>query len=247
MHRGSILCIVHQRTSYPGRLGRLLMERGFALDVRCPGVGQALPASPEGYAATLIFGGPMSANDDHLPAIAEELRWTERALASPQPLVGVCLGAQIMARVLGAKVWLHPREHVEIGYAHIRPTEHAARYFAGPMQVFQWHKEGFDLPTGATLLAAGGEDFPNQCFRYDSHCYGMQFHPEVTFDMMCRWTTHGAHMLTRPGAMPRDEVLRLHPIHDPPFGAWAENFVDHVLGLSETRGCCAPGRCEDAA
>ena len=216
------------------------MERGFILDVRCPGIGQALPETPDGYAATLMFGGPMSANDDHLPAIRQELVWTEKALDKATPFVGVCLGAQIMARALGAKVWLHPEERVEIGYSDIRPTQDGRARFEGPMRVFQWHKEGFDLPSGSTLLAAGDEAFPNQCFRHDDHCYAMQFHPEVTYEMMCRWTIGGAHMLDRPGAMPRDEQLRLHPIHDPPFGQWAGDFVDHVIELSEDRGCCAP-------
>ncbi len=240
MHRGAVLCIVHQRTSYPGRLGRLFMERGFLLDVRCPGVGQALPTTTAGYAATLMFGGPQSANDDHLPAIVEELRWTERAVAGDAPFVGVCLGAQILARSLGARIWRHPKAHVEIGYADIVPTPAGQDHFDGPMRVFQWHKEGFDIPRGAALLAAGGVDFPNQCFRYDDHCFALQFHPEVTFEMMCRWTKHGAHMLDMPGAMPRDEQIRLHPIYDPPFDAWANAFVDHIVRLAERRGACAP-------
>lgn len=216
------------------------MERGFCLDVRCPGVGHTLPATPDGYAATLMFGGPMSANDDHLPAIVAELRWTERAVDCAAPFVGVCLGAQILARALGAKVWQHPGEHVEIGYTDIRPTQAGRDYFDGSMRVFQWHKEGFDLPASATLLAVGGEDFPNQCFRHDEHCYALQFHPEVTLEMMRRWTKGAAHMLERPGAMARDEQLRLHPELDPPFEAWAERFVDHVVALSEARGACAP-------
>lgn len=212
------------------------MERGFCLDVRCPGVGHVLPDSLDGYAATLMFGGPQSANDDHLPAIRQELAWTERAIACPTPFVGVCLGAQILARVLGAKVWLHDRGHVEIGYAEIRPTQAGRPLFDRSMQVYQWHKEGFDLPAGAELLAAGGEAFPNQCFRHDDHCYAIQFHPEVTREMMGRWSLGAAQMLDRPGAMARDDQLRLHGIHDPAFEAWTRRFVDHVIDLSVARG-----------
>ncbi len=238
MHRGSVLCIVHQRGSYPGRLGRLFMERGFFLDVRCPGIGHALPETPEGYVATLVFGGPMGANDDHLPAICQELRWIERAVATPVPFVGVCLGAQLLARSLGAAVWRHPQERVEIGYYDIQPTSAGADYFPGRMRVFQWHKDGFDLPADAVLLASGGSDFPNQCFRYKDHCYAIQFHPEVTYEMMCRWTRHAAHMLALPGAMARDEQLRLHAICDPPFDAWANRLVDRVISLAERVGAC---------
>ena len=238
MHRGAILCIVHQRTSYPGRLGKLFMERGFYLDVRCPHIGHALPETPEGYAATLMFGGPMSALDDHLPAIGQETRWLRKAVLHPIPFVGICLGAQILARALGAKVWHHEKDHVEIGYHTIRPTQKGLDHFDGPLQVFQWHKDGFDLPVGATLLAAGSKDFPNQCFRYGKYCFAVQFHPEVTYEMMCRWTVGGAHMLNRIGAMPRDEQLRLHPINDPLLGDWTKKFVNYIIELSEKAGAC---------
>ncbi len=239
MLRGVVLCIVHQRTSYPGRLGRLFMERDFALDVRCPNVGQALPATTADYAATLMFGGPQSAFDDHLPAIRQELAWTETAIAGAAPFIGVCLGGQILARVLGAEVWRHPAEHVEIGYSEIRPTQEGRSYLDRPMRVFQWHKDGFDLPPDAVLLAAGGQSFPNQLFRYGAHCYGMQFHPEVTHDMMRRWSGNAAKWSGTPGAMSQDEMLGLHPVCDPPFGQWAATFVDHVIRLAEARGACA--------
>ncbi|MGZ0188709.1 MAG: glutamine amidotransferase-related protein, partial [Alphaproteobacteria bacterium] len=157
----------------------------------------------------------------------------------PVPFVGVCLGAQILARALGAKVWRHENDHVEIGYHMVHPTKDGRDHFDGPMQVFQWHKDGFDLPDGATLLASGCEDFPNQCFRYKEHCFAVQFHPEVTYDMMCRWTVGGAHMLDRVGAMPRDEQLRLYPICDPPLGDWTSKLVDHVIALSERAGACS--------
>ncbi len=238
MHRGPILCIVHQRSSYPGRLGQLFMARGFHLDIRCPGVGHALPETPDDYAATLMFGGPMSANDEHLPAIAAELRWLERAIRRPTPFVGVCLGAQILARVLGAKVWLHPEEHVEVGYTGIRPTQDGCDHFDGPMQVFQWHKEGFDLPEGSVLLATGSDSFPNQCFRHEAHCFGLQFHPEVTYEMMQRWSNPTSPTMQKPGAMPREEQLKLHPTVDPPFAQWTERLVDHVIQLSEQAGAC---------
>ena len=239
MHRGSILCIVHQRFSYPGRLGRLFMEQGFLLDVRCPQIGQALPETPEGYAATLMFGGPMSANDEHLPGIAKELRWLDQNLNSPTPFVGVCLGAQILARVLGAEVMLHPEGYVEIGYCQIEPTVEGKLYFPAPLShVFQWHKEGFDTPAGTVSLAKGTAAFENQFFRYGQSAYGIQFHPEVTLQMLKRWTIGGAHMLDMPGAMPRDEQIANHAIYDPPFGDWAASFVDCVIAKAEALGAC---------
>ena len=236
MHRGMILCIVHQRMSYPARVGRLFMERGFALDVRCPNIGQALPETLDGYAAVCMFGGPMSAFDDHIPAIPIELRWMDRALAAPQPFLGVCLGAQMLARALGADVYRHPDEHVEIGYTPIRPTQAGRDYFDGPMHVYQWHKDGFDLPCGSELLAAGTESFPNQCFRYGDRAYGVQFHPECTFDMVQRWSKNVVKYEGCPGAMPSEEQVRLHPVHDPAIDAFANRIVDRLVSLADNAG-----------
>ncbi len=236
MFRGSILCIVHQRTSYPARLGTLFMEQGFVLDVRCPNIGQALPETTENYAATLMFGGPQSAFEDHIPCIPKEINWIDKAIQGAAPFVGVCLGAQILARALGAKVWRHPMEHVEIGYTEIHPTQAGQVHLNGPMKVFQWHKDGFDLPAGAILLASGGAEFPNQFFRYEEHCYALQFHPEVTMDMVKRWTIQGAHMLDRPGAMAREEQIRLYPTLDPIIERWTRQFVSYIIELAERRG-----------
>lgn len=229
MLRGSVLCIVHQRTSFPGRIGRLFMERGYALDVRCPNIGQALPQTTDEYVATVLFGGPMSANDEHEPAIAEELRWTERMLARDAPLVGICLGAQIMARALGANVAMRADGVVEVGYTEVRPTQDGCELFDGPLTVYQWHKEGFDLPKGARLLASGGDAFPNQAFGYGENAIALQFHPDVTKDMMQRWCSRGTKMLAMPGAMPPDEQLRQHPAHEPPFEVWSARLVDRLI------------------
>src|SRR3546814_11135428 len=73
--RGKILCIVHQKGSDPGRIGCLLMDRGYALDIRCPCMGHRLPQSMDGYDACFVFGGPMSANDCPLGGIRTELVW----------------------------------------------------------------------------------------------------------------------------------------------------------------------------
>ena len=212
------------------------MEQGFILDVRCPNIGQALPASTEDYSATLMFGGPQSAFEDHIPCIPEEIRWIDKAIDGAAPFVGVCLGAQILARALGAKVWRHPKDFVEIGYSKIYPTPAGRSFFTKPMQVFQWHKDGFDLPKGATLLASGSSEFPNQFFRYDDHCFALQFHPEVTIDMIKRWTVHGAHMLDRSGAMPREEQIRLYPSLDPKIDKWTKRFTEHIIELAKRRG-----------
>ena len=100
-----ILIVVHQEHSNPGRVGELLLERGYRLDRRCPNLFDPLPDDLSGYAGAIVFGGPQSANDDDRPAVRIELDWLERVgLRSGKPLLGICLGAQMMARVLGARV-----------------------------------------------------------------------------------------------------------------------------------------------
>ena len=100
-----VLIVVHQEHSNPGRVGELLVERGCALDRRCPSLGDPLPDDLAPYRVAIVFGGPQSANDDHLPGIKAELDWLERtALPADLPLLGICLGAQMIARVLGAVI-----------------------------------------------------------------------------------------------------------------------------------------------
>ena len=99
-------------------------------------------------------------------------------LKSKKPFLGICLGAQILAKSLVAKVNRHPDGFVEAGYYWVEPTAEGDDYFDGPAMFYQWHKEGFDVPMGATLLAQSAI-FQNQVFRCGENAYGLQFHPEV--------------------------------------------------------------------
>lgn len=231
------LLIVHQRMSDPGRVGELLMARGLRLDVRCPQMGHSLPCCLDDYALVAVFGGPMSANDDHLPGIRAELDWIPTALDAQLPYLGICLGGQMLARVLGAKVAPHPDGHVEMGYHPIRPTDAGRSYFDGPLTVYQFHREGFDVPCGGTLLAEG-DSFANQCFRYGDRAYGVQFHPEVTLDMKQRWSAYATTRLGTPGVQPAEMHIEGHGLHDPSLDAWIRRFLDKFLAIP--RPGCAP-------
>ncbi len=220
-----ILVVVHQETSNVGLVGDLLRSQGYTLDVRCPALDQPLPTHMEDHAAAIVFGGPMSANDsDTLPFIQAELDWIPTVLESGKPYLGICLGAQLLARVLGATVAPHPEGMREIGYFAIAPTAEGHVHFTQPMHVYQWHKEGFDLPSGATLLAQG-DTFANQAFRYGQSAYGVQFHPEMTADIMTQWTTNGAEQLTLPGAQSVAEQIRHHQAHGPAVQRWTHQFL----------------------
>jgi GMP synthase (glutamine-hydrolysing) len=227
-----VLMIVHQATSITGRVGRLLRSRGYVEDIRCPNLGQALPASLDEYAGVVMFGGPMSANDDHEPGVRAELDWLPRVLMSDTPFLGVCLGAQILARVLGGSVWEHPEQYAEIGYYEVRATAPGRAYLPESMHIYQWHRESFDLPKSATLLASS-DLFENQAFRYGDRHFGLQFHPDVTRDMLMRWSCGGARRLVLPGAQGPEAQRRSNLLHDGAVEQWCRQFLDRWLGDSQ--------------
>jgi GMP synthase (glutamine-hydrolysing) len=171
----------------------------------------------------------MSANDE-TDFIRREIDWTAIPLKEGKPLLGICLGAQMLARQLGSHVYPHADGHAEIGYYPIRPTACGLGVCdPWPEQVYQWHREGLDLPGGAELLAEG-DTFPVQAFRAGTG-YGLQFHPDVTHAMMCRWTVRGHERLLMPNAKPRAAHFADRAVYDPAGRAWLEAFLNHWLAI----------------
>jgi GMP synthase (glutamine-hydrolysing) len=200
----------------------------MVLDIRKPRFGDPLPETMRDYVGAVIFGGPMSANDpdDYVRA---EIDWIGVALRENKPFLGICLGGQMLAKHLGERVYKHADGRVEIGYYPIRPTaelEELCRRCEtrAPSHVYHWHREGFDLPKGATLLA-DGDEFPVQAFRSGASAYAIQFHPEVTYAMMCRWTTLAGDRMNAPGAKARDFHLDGWFQYDAAVARWIERFL----------------------
>ncbi|NIR32076.1 MAG: glutamine amidotransferase [Gammaproteobacteria bacterium] len=224
----TVLVIAQTETGTPGRLGDKLRERGYTLELRRPLQGEPLPPKAGGYAGIVVLGGPMSANDEHLPGIRAELEWIPQVLDAGTPFLGICLGAQLLARTLGARVGPHPEGVAEIGYFEIQPTRDAGAVFETPMHVYHWHEEGFDLPE-QTVLLAEGTCFPHQAYRYDRTAYGLQFHPEVTQSMMNDWMQEATERLVLPGAQSPDAQRAGHERHDAALDRWVDRFVDQWL------------------
>jgi GMP synthase (glutamine-hydrolysing) len=224
-----VLIVLHQEMSTPGRVGHHLHARGYSLDVRRPALGDPLPASLADHAGVVLFGGPMSANDE-TEFIRREIDWLVVPLKERKPFLGICLGAQMLARHLGARVDFHPEGQVEVGYYPIRVTAQGrAVCDTWPSHVYQWHREGIDLPAGAELLAEG-DTFAVQAFRYGKQAYGVQFHAEVTHAMMCRWTARGQARMEMPGARPCAQHFADRPVYDPAIRRWLTDFLDRWIG-----------------
>jgi GMP synthase (glutamine-hydrolysing) len=166
--------------------------RDFALEFEYVDLFRAVPtAIPlEQAAALVILGGPMNVDEvDRYAFLGPELSWVRQAIHARMPVLGICLGAQLMAKALGARVY--PNSVKEIGWYAMELMPGAARdpLFSGSQGleiVFQWHGDTFDLPPGAVHLAQS-EHCRQQAFRYGTSAYGFQFHIEMTPELVDLW------------------------------------------------------------
>ncbi|MEX6507257.1 glutamine amidotransferase [Jiella sp. M17.18] len=224
-----VLIVLHQETSTPGRVGQILSAHDVKLDIRRPVMGDALPTTLDDHRGAIVFGGPPSANDTD-PHLVQEVNWLDVPLKEERPFLGICLGAQMLAKHLGARVGPDPEGYAEVGYYPLKSTTEGRLLLPHwPEMVYQWHREGFDLPRDATLLAAG-ERYPNQAFSYGPAAYGVQFHAELTLAMMYRWTTRGHERMKLPGAQGRRAHFEGRAIYDAPVKRWLETFLARVFG-----------------
>jgi GMP synthase (glutamine-hydrolysing) len=175
-----------------GTIRPVLASLGIAVD--CFDLYTGAGAPDIRAADGLIFmGGPMGVNDG-LPYLDCEIALIREAAERRQGVLGVCLGAQLIAKALGGRVYKSAM--AEIGWVTLRLANSAStdqvfsKVGASPT-VFQWHNDTFDLPKGATLLASS-EACPNQAFRCGANIYGVQFHPEMTAGMIEDWQMHAA-------------------------------------------------------
>jgi len=163
-----------------------MQENEIDFDWCYPADGDAFPDAKK-YSGVISFGGAVSANDGQsLGWIAEELKFIETCMKHELRFFGICLGAQLLARVMGARVMPHNDEIREVGFHRVDPTPQSGQFLQKPMMVMQWHSEGFELPESATCTAAG-DAFAHQAFHLSEHVFGVQFHPEVNPQSLAIW------------------------------------------------------------
>jgi GMP synthase (glutamine-hydrolysing) len=178
----SIVVLRHEPFEHLGHFAPILTARGISFSSH----DLTDPLPPEIPPALVILGGPMSAND---AIMAPELDLIRRALMISTPMLGICLGSQLIAKALGAPVYRNPG--LEIGWYDVHLTQSALSdpVFGGiesPTRFFHWHGETFDLPQDAVWLARS-DRCRNQAYRYRHNVYGIQFHPEITSEMIEDW------------------------------------------------------------
>ena len=208
-------------------IGDVLDARGVPYEyIDLAGNPGAVPDA--GSAAALIFmGGPMSANDG-LPYLRAELDIIGEAIAAGKPVLGICLGAQLIAKALGAPVYRNPVKEIGWGPVHWTPAASHDPLFAGlagPETVFHWHGETFDLPQGSEWLAWSAA-CRHQAFRAAQGVYGIQFHLEVTAEMIAGWLVEEANgpdvreLATLPD--PQANTARMAELSRLVFGRWLD-------------------------
>ena len=183
----SLVVLRHEEFEHLGYFERILEDRNISFVYSDLGAMPGL-ASQRGL---IVMGGPQSAND---PEMAVEIRFIRQALDTGTPILGICLGAQLIAKALGADVYRSAE--AEIGWASVYLNDAAAGdpvfgALVSPSMFFHWHSETFALPAGAVSLAYS-EKCRQQAFRFRDTVYGVQFHPEITPEMIIDWSAHAA-------------------------------------------------------
>jgi GMP synthase (glutamine-hydrolysing) len=199
-----VLSVIHGEKVRAGVFGEAVQARGHRLEEWSLAWGTSLPRPLDAYGAVLVFGGAMHADQDgHHPWLREENLFLQRLLDLGTPVLGICLGAQLLAKAAHAPV--SPSDEAEIGWYPVELTEEAGEdpllgALPSRFDAFQWHYYTHGLPAGAVELARSS--VCTQAFRLGDNAWGVQFHPEVTLAQIEGWLEDD-----KPGPIDSDRLL----------------------------------------
>ena len=188
-----ILVLQHVKSEGLGIIGKALGQRGIAVDFLKIFKGDRIPKSINGYDGLIVLGGPMGVYEEEIyPFIKDEIALIKNALKNNIPILGICLGAQLLAKAAGADVYKGKKK--EIGWYKVELTDEGKRegLFIGlpeEFTVFQWHGDTWGQISNLSpaKCLASSELFPNQIIKIGKNAYGLQFHLEVTAEMIREW------------------------------------------------------------
>ena len=221
--------IEHREFPEPDRGQRHLAKKRFNVNLVAPFRGDPMPELDENTAGVIIMGGPQYlTNLEEFPYLSDEMDFAGQTMAKGIPLLGICLGAQIIAHHFGARVGFHPDEHTAFGYYELVPTTEGRGFLPDGLYAPAGNSQGFDLPVGATLLAQGAL-FPNQAYRVGSTTYGLQFHPEVTRPILDLWHELLTDNFKKTGAQNLELQNEGFKRHDDALHDWYAGFLDRFF------------------
>jgi len=202
-----------------------LPKLGFTLECYRPFAGELLPELDKDTAGVVITGGAANVDEmDQYPYLRDESQWIEQGLKQDIPILGLCLGAQLLAHVLGASVAPHKEGVQEFGLYPVESINPELGFVPDHFFAVHFHSRGFEIPKGAEALAAG-DIFPNQAFRYGPKVLGTQFHPECTLAILRRWQALEVAPWHKPGVQAREEQDRLAAKHLDNTQHWFEQLL----------------------
>ncbi|MFA7241147.1 MAG: type 1 glutamine amidotransferase [Sulfuricellaceae bacterium] len=214
----------HAPTEGPGYFATFLDEQAIPRQLFKTDAGDAVPNDVRGFSGLVFMGGPMSVNDD-LPWIPQTLALIRQAAQAGIPLLGHCLGGQLIAKALGGSVARNPVKEIGWGEVSLADCPDASAWFgaAQTFEVFHWHGETFALPPGAQLLLSSAH-CRNQAFLLDGKHLAMQCHIEMTAEMVKEWGAVGADEIAVASNSPAVQTVE----------AMQADLVQHVATLNQT-------------
>jgi GMP synthase (glutamine-hydrolysing) len=205
------LAVIHGESVRSGVFGDVVRERGHGLEEWSLAWDKPLPRPLDAYGAVLVFGGAMHADqDDHHSWLREEDMFLQRLLDLHMPVLGICLGAQLLAKAAHAPVY--PVEEAEVGWFEVELTAAGTEdpvlgRLPQTFDAFQWHYYAHDVPAGAVELARNR--VCTQAFRLGDSAWGVQFHPEVTLHQVQSWIHEEKGLPVDPGALLAETTERI--------------------------------------